>query len=158
MASHPQAPLHDPEAEQCVLGSMLLDREGIPDLLEAVGAEDFHDPRHARVFEAVLALYDRSDSIDFVTVGEELSRRGLLEGVGCREYLIQLSRVVPTTAHAIPPQAMRASIRDPAAAAATPSAAITRRRTDRRRESSAADRFSRSAHASPAAAIVATTG
>ncbi len=100
MASHPQAPLHDPEAEQCVLGSMLLDREGIPDLLEAVGAEDFHDPRHARVFEAVLVLYDRSDAIDFVTVGDELSRRGLLEGVGGREYLIQLSRIVPTTAHA----------------------------------------------------------
>jgi replicative DNA helicase len=101
MALSPQAPLHDPEAEQCGLGSMILEREGIPDLLEVVSAEEFHDPRHARVFEAILALYDRSESIDFVTVGEELDRRGHLAGVGGRAYLIELSRIVPTTAHAL---------------------------------------------------------
>ncbi|MCI0589646.1 MAG: replicative DNA helicase [Planctomycetes bacterium] len=95
--------LHDPEAEQCVLGSMLLarDREGIPDLIEAVAAEDFHEPRHVRVFETILAVYDRNEGIDFVTVGDELARLGLLDAIGGREYLIQLSGIVPTTAHAL---------------------------------------------------------
>jgi len=99
----PRGPIvpHDLEAEMSVLGAMLLEREVVPDVVEGLNAEDYHDPRHAEIHASILAVFDRNLAVDFVTVGEELQRRGRLEEVGGRAYLFELSRFVPSAAHAV---------------------------------------------------------
>jgi replicative DNA helicase len=96
----PIAP-HDLDAEMSLLGAMLLEREVVPEVVEQVTAEDYHDPRHAEIHSAIVSVFDRNLGVDFVTVGEELQRRGRLDVVGGRAYLVELSRFVPSGARAV---------------------------------------------------------
>jgi len=93
-------PPHNIEAEQSVLGSMLLDREVIPTTLEILKSEDFYREDHKEIFESILDLFDRGEPIDLITVSEQLKSRGTLENVGGLEYLSNISAAVPTTANA----------------------------------------------------------
>ncbi len=88
------------EAEQCVLGSMLLDRETIGDVLLLLDADDFYMPAHAEVFRALVGLYDRNEPVDLVLATNDLSARGRLETVGGVEALVALMESVPNAAHA----------------------------------------------------------
>src|SRR3954447_3855017 len=72
------------EAEQSVLGSILIDRDAIIEVADFLRPEDFYRQAHGRVFAAMLALSERREPIDFVTVGESLERSGDLESIGGR--------------------------------------------------------------------------
>jgi len=96
-----RALLADPLAEAAVLGSILLDRECAAEVFELVTPDDFDDPRHRRVFDAVRVLWDRGESIDFVTVADELERRGQLDDAGGRGFVRGLPEQVPTAVHAL---------------------------------------------------------
>ncbi len=88
------------EAEQSVLGSMLLDREIIPAITEILKSEDFYREDHKEIYSAIISLFDSGEPIDLVTVSEMLKQRGTLEAVGGLEYLANLATMVPTTANA----------------------------------------------------------
>ncbi len=92
-------PPHSVEAEQSVLGSMLLDPAAVVQAIETLKADDFYINSNRIVFEAMLLLYNGGSPVDLVTVTDRLSQLGTLEKAGGIEYLSMLSRFVPTTAN-----------------------------------------------------------
>jgi replicative DNA helicase len=78
---------------------MLLAHEAVLLSQELLDADDFYDPAHKEIFAAMCHLANQSKRIDLVTLDEELSRRGRLEGVGGLNYLLDLSRFVPSAAN-----------------------------------------------------------
>ena len=95
-----RVPPHNLEAEQSVLGCMLLDIEAVTLAAEILMEEDFYAPANKEIFACAVALYAAARPVDMVTVGEELMRRGTMEGVGGIPYLTDLSRYVPATSNA----------------------------------------------------------
>ncbi|MBX6723129.1 MAG: replicative DNA helicase, partial [Dactylosporangium sp.] len=87
------------EAEQSVLGSMLLDTDAITRAANILREEDFYREGHRLVFRAILALYERNEAADIVTVGDELEKWHVLEQAGGRAYLGELANAVPTAAN-----------------------------------------------------------
>ncbi|SDF26256.1 replicative DNA helicase [Thermus arciformis] len=94
-------PPHSLEAEQSVLGSILLDSD-VMDELEGLlpSPEAFYLEAHRKIYAAMQGLRAGGKPVDLVTLAEELSRRGELEGVGGVSYLVQLSEATPTAAYA----------------------------------------------------------
>jgi replicative DNA helicase len=88
------------DAEQAVLGSLMVDRELVPVVGEIVRREDFYAPHHGTMYEVISALYERGEPVDKISVAEELRRRRLLDDVGGLDFLTQLLNAVPTTASA----------------------------------------------------------
>jgi replicative DNA helicase len=95
-----RTPPQDVVAEQSVLGGMLLSKDAIADVVEAVRGHDFYRPAHELVFEAILDLYGRGEPADAVTVSAELQKRGELARIGGGPYLHTLVSSVPTAANA----------------------------------------------------------
>ncbi|RFZ63016.1 Replicative DNA helicase [Mycobacterium marinum] len=93
-------PPHDDNAEQSVLGAMMLSKDAIADIVEILQSGDFYKPRHQSIFDAILDLFGRGEPADGVTVAAELDRRGTLRRVGGGPYLHTLLSVVPTAANA----------------------------------------------------------
>ncbi len=93
-------PPNDIEAEQAVLGCMLLDGEAVAMALETLKPEDFYREENKLIFAAMLNLYSRSEPIDLITVKEELVSLGKFEVCGGLAYIADLSEKVPTTANA----------------------------------------------------------
>ncbi len=89
----------DLEAERAVLGSLLIDPEAIIAIAPQLQPDDFYHTAHGLIYEAALALYERREPIDFVTLSGELERRGKLNEVGGSAYLASLVESVPTAAH-----------------------------------------------------------
>ena len=92
-------PPHNIEAEQSVLGSMLIDAESVSEASGSLKGEDFYSDAHKEIFEAMLDIYERGEPVDLVTLTEELRQRGTLEGVGGVSYISDLSMTVPSTAN-----------------------------------------------------------
>ena len=95
-----RVPPHNLEAEESLLGAMLLRRDAIAAGVERCTAEDFYKPAHAHIFDAVTSLYAKGEPADPVTVADELRRTGLLEAVGDPSLLISLQVNTPSTANA----------------------------------------------------------
>jgi len=92
-------PPHSLEAEQSVLGAMLLDKEAVAAAAEVLRGEDFYSDAHKEIFEAILDIYDNGTPVDLVTLAEALRQRGTLEAVGGGTYISDLSMSVPSTAN-----------------------------------------------------------
>ncbi|MEX2458225.1 MAG: replicative DNA helicase [Actinomycetota bacterium] len=95
-----RVPPHNLEAEESVLGSMLLSGEAIASVIEIVRAEDFYRSAHEKIFRTALALYGRGEPVDAITVVEELKRKNELGDVGGPLYIHNLVESVPTPASA----------------------------------------------------------
>ena len=95
-----RTPPQDNDAEQSVLGSMLLSKDAIADVIESVRGTDFYRPAHETIFDAMVDLYGRGEPVDPVTTAAELQRRGDLVRVGGAPYLHTLSASVPIAANA----------------------------------------------------------
>ncbi len=91
---------HNIEAEQSVLGCSLLDDTAVLGIMEALGEIDFYTDSHKTIFQCMQAIYKENKPIDFVTLTDELERRGFLEKVGGIEYITTLTNVVPSAANA----------------------------------------------------------
>lgn len=87
------------EAEQSVLGSLLIDRDAIIKIAPFLRAEDFYRESHGLIYQAILDLQERREPADFVTLCDELERRDQLEKVGGPAYLTALINAVPTSVH-----------------------------------------------------------
>jgi replicative DNA helicase len=88
------------EAEQSVLGSILIDADAILKVGDFLRPVDFYRAQHADIYEAMLALHGQREPIDLVTLGDELRRRDKLDPVGGPGYLSSLMNTVPTAVHA----------------------------------------------------------
>ncbi|MDO8617849.1 MAG: replicative DNA helicase [Candidatus Uhrbacteria bacterium] len=87
------------EAEQSLLGSLLLDKDAMIRVSDVVAPEDFYIDKHRKIFEAMQDLYRRNEPIDLLSLGNRLQERGDLETVGGRAELIGLANAVPTASH-----------------------------------------------------------
>jgi replicative DNA helicase len=87
------------EAEQSVLGSLLIDRDAIIQVAPILKHDDFYQPSHGTIYQAITELYARQEPTDVVTLTDELVRRDQLEIVGGVSYLTSLVSVVPTAVH-----------------------------------------------------------
>src|SRR5438067_189152 len=88
------------DAEESVLGAMMLSPGAIGAVSEALDAGDFYRESHAKIYRAALALYAKGDPVDAITLVDELEERGELEGVGGRVRIHELAALVPATANA----------------------------------------------------------
>lgn len=93
-------PPQDVAAEQSVLGGMMLSKDAIADVVEAVRSNDFYRPAHQAIYDCVLDLYGRGEPADAITVSAELERRQELQRVGGAPYMHTLIATVPTAANA----------------------------------------------------------
>ena len=92
-------PPYDIEAEEAVLGSLLLDGEAILKIVDKLKPADFYRDKNLWVYEASCALYDRDEAINQITVAHELNRCDRLEAVGGSDFLSNLVLSVPTSVH-----------------------------------------------------------
>lgn len=87
---------HNVEAEQSVLGSMLLDPKCVPEVMEHLRTEDFYVSQNRNIFEAMQSMFTLNETIDPVTVINKLTVKGTLEASGGRTYILKLLDVTPT--------------------------------------------------------------
>lgn len=87
------------EAEQSVLGSLLIDKDAIIKVAERLREDDFYRGAHQKIYAAVLRLFERREPADVVTVSDELGDMGELKNIGGDSYLTELVNRVPTAAH-----------------------------------------------------------
>lgn len=92
-------PPQNVEAEQSVLGSMILDKDAISTVSEFIKGEDFYRNDHKEIFDAIIDLYELDKPVDLVTLIERLKQRNSLDTVGGVEYLSHISSGVPTTSN-----------------------------------------------------------
>lgn len=94
-----RVPPQNIEAEQAVLGAMLIDKEAIAKASEILTSADFYREAHRVIFNAMLELYNKNDAVDMVTVTEILKRDNKLEDIGGLAYITSLANVVLTGAN-----------------------------------------------------------
>ena len=90
----------NPELECVLLGDLLLDPTMLYQVSGIIQANDFHLERNRHVYDAIVAIDERRDDVDFMTVTAELERRGRLEGIGGSNYIAMLINATPTAFHA----------------------------------------------------------
>jgi replicative DNA helicase len=96
-----RVPPHNLDAEESLLGAMLLSRDAIVAATEVgLGADEFYKPAHGHVFDAITSLYGAGEPSDPVTVAEELRRAGLLDAIGGPAVLVSLQASTPATSNA----------------------------------------------------------
>jgi replicative DNA helicase len=99
-ASGARVPPHNLQAEESLLGAMLLSKDAIAGAVELVGPDDFYKPAHGHIFDAITSLYGAGEPVDPVTVAEELQRAGILEAIGGGDLLVSLQATTPATSSA----------------------------------------------------------
>ena len=85
------------EAEQSIIGAVLIDADAVPRVAAILETEDFHNPQCRQVWSAVLTLHNRGEPVDLLTVGDELEKRGQPDAA---IFMIQATDLVPTSVHA----------------------------------------------------------
>ena len=94
-----KVPPHNEEAEICILGAILIDKDAIVEVAEFLRPEHFYNPNNNDIYQALLDLYEERQPIDIVTLKEKLKSSKLLSKVGGSGYLTELINAVPTAAH-----------------------------------------------------------
>ena len=87
------------DAEASLLGAVLIDGDVIIKIADIISADDFFDPRHKRIYEAITDLYDDHSSIDVLTLSDRLKANDYLDLIGGASYLTELTNFVPTASH-----------------------------------------------------------
>src|SRR5438874_10390415 len=100
VASSAPVPPQNLEAEESVLGAMMIAPGAIAAVSEIVDASDFYRESHAKIYRAALQLYGKNEPVDAITLTNELEQRGELDEIGGRVRLHELARLVPATANA----------------------------------------------------------
>lgn len=97
--SNGRIPPHNLDAEQSLLGAILIDPEAMIKIGDAVRPEDFYKDSHRILHETMIELFERHEPIDILTVGNRLEEKGVLRQVGGRTAIVELTNVVTTSAH-----------------------------------------------------------
>jgi replicative DNA helicase len=99
MSSSGRIPPHNLEAEQSLLGALLIDQEAMLKVGDNVRPEDFYRDSHRLIFETMTEIFGRHQPIDLLTLGNRLEERGVLKQIGGRTAIVELTNVVTTSAH-----------------------------------------------------------
>jgi len=94
------SPIRSIEAEMCALGTMLLSERAAEEVVNILGPDDFYQPSHKTIFNAIRQLISNNKPVDLVTLRDELTARSQLQQVGGVDYLIQVMESVPSAANA----------------------------------------------------------
>ncbi len=94
-----KVPPHSLDAEQSVLGAILIDKNAIVEVAGFLRPEHFYEDRHGQIFSGMLSLYEERRPIDLLTLAEKLKSLKSYKDVGSSTYLTELTAVVPTSAH-----------------------------------------------------------
>lgn len=86
-----RVPPHNLEAEQSVLGAMILDKDAIVDASEIISSDEFYKEAHREIFSAIITLFNRNEPVDLVTLSHELEIKGVLDSLGGMAYLSDLT-------------------------------------------------------------------
>jgi len=100
MSELDRLPPHSLEAEEAILGSLLIDPDAIYEVASFLRPEAFYRSKNRRVYEAIIALSEGGNQLDLLTLADELRRREQLEGIGGEGFLISLINAVPTSVNA----------------------------------------------------------
>ena len=92
-------PPQNAEAEQCLLGCLMLDKNAIVKVSDFISADDFYKDIHKEIYSVMIGLYGKMEPIDIVSVSTKLKEQGKLETVGGSAYLTSLINTVPTATH-----------------------------------------------------------
>ena len=103
MALPERVPPQNIEAEQAVLGAMMIKKEAIVEAQEILQPEDFYREAHRRVYDAMLKLAENDEAVDLVTLTEQLRKDGELEKVGGIPFITTIANIVPARRRALPP-------------------------------------------------------
>lgn len=95
-----ELPPHNVDAEEAVLGSLLIDAERCAGQIAFLDQEDFYRQKNATVYEAIMAILRRGDAVDQLTVAEQLKTTGEFQQVGGHAFLSHLVSIIPTSVHA----------------------------------------------------------
>ncbi len=87
------------DVEKSVLGAMLLDKEAVHTAIETIDESIFYRDAHRKIYQAMVALFDKNEPIDVITLSEELKKREELEEIGGDYYLTELAAMVPSSAN-----------------------------------------------------------
>ena len=90
---------HNLEAEQAVLGCILIDNQAQIDILAIMNEKDFYSEAHSQIYKSMSKIYAKSIPVDFVTLTDQLEKEGLLEKVGGIDYIMTLTNTVPSAAN-----------------------------------------------------------
>lgn len=92
-------PPQDIEAERSVLGALMLDKNAVIRVADLIVQNDFYQPAHAKIFEAIFELFEKNEPIDILSVTKKLKDKNQLAEIGGSSYLTDLIDSVPTAAH-----------------------------------------------------------
>src|SRR3989344_689259 len=87
------------EAEQCLLGCLMLDKNAIVKIADFIDAQDFYKDIHKEIFWAMMELFEKMEPIDIISVSAKLKEKGKLDQIGESSYLTSLIKTVPTATH-----------------------------------------------------------
>ena len=93
-------PPQDIEAEQWVIGSVLLESNAVFDVVDVVSEDDFYRDAHKKMFSAIKTLVNKNEPVDLITLKDELNRQNHLEAIGGAAYISEILAIVPTAANA----------------------------------------------------------
>ena len=97
----PHIPPQNLEAEQSLLGGLLVDPESINKIVDMVGPGDFYKDAHSKIYDVMLDLYERNEAIDIITVSSLARDKGLVEKIGGITYLNSLVDLMPSAANIV---------------------------------------------------------
>jgi replicative DNA helicase len=92
-------PPHSLEAEKSTLGSLLIDKDAIIKIADLITSEDFYHDKHARIYQAIVEIFNKRNPIDVLTVTSQLEDKKELDSIGGASYLAELTSEVPTASH-----------------------------------------------------------
>jgi len=96
-----RVPPNNSEAEQSILGSLMLDKDAIIKIADFLLPVDFYKDKHQTIFETMLTLYENREPIDVLSISNKLEEVGKLEGVGGSSYIASLVNIVPSASHVV---------------------------------------------------------
>jgi replicative DNA helicase len=93
-----KVPPHNLDAEQAIVGGILINNDALNQVVDILSGEDFYKEAHALIYEGMLTLYNRDDPVDVITLSQVLKEKGTLDKVGGTEYLASLAEATATSA------------------------------------------------------------
>lgn len=99
MSTTLKLPPQNIDAEQSVLGALMLDKNAVINAADILREEDFYKPAHSKIYQIILNLYEKREPIDILSVTEKLKSEGVLKEIGGQSYLTKLIESVPSSAH-----------------------------------------------------------
>lgn len=95
-----KVPPNNLEAEQAVLGALLIDKNSIFKVADLLVPDDFYQPGHEKIYETIIELYEKNQPVDILSLSNRLRERKFIENIGGSSYLAELTNRVSTAAHA----------------------------------------------------------